>query len=48
MDHVLWLLNYFQRHLLEVGLTQNQETIALRTLTIVDLFYVIIHEDPRE
>jgi hypothetical protein len=29
----------FQNHLLEVGLTQNQETMALRMLTIVDLFY---------
>ena len=29
-------------HLLEVGLTQNQETVALRKLTTVDLFYHIM------
>jgi hypothetical protein len=27
----------FKNHLLEVGLTQNRETIALRTFTTVDL-----------
>jgi hypothetical protein len=29
----------FNNHLLDVGLTQNQETMALRTLTTVGLFY---------
>jgi hypothetical protein len=33
-------------HLLEVGLTQNQDTMALRALTTVDLFYFIMREDP--
>ena len=33
---------------LEVGLTQNWETTALRTLTTVDLFYFITCEDMRE
>ena len=28
----------FKNHLLEVGLTQNRETMALRTLTPIDLF----------
>ena len=41
-------LDYFQIHLLEVGLTQNWETMALRTLTTVDLFYLIMCEGPRE
>ena len=41
-------LDYFQNHFLEVGLTQNRETMALRTLTTVDLFYFIIVEDPHE
>jgi len=38
----------FRNHLLEVGLTQNRETMALRTLTTVDLFYFIMYEDLRE
>ena len=38
----------FKNHLLEVGLTQNQETMALRTLTTVDLFYFIMCEDLHE
>ena len=29
----------FKNHLLEGGLTQNQETMALQNLTTVDLFY---------
>ena len=29
-------------------LTQNLETMALRTLTTVDLFYFIMGEDPHE
>jgi hypothetical protein len=34
---VTWII--FKKHLLEVGLTQNRETMALRTLTSVGLFY---------
>ena len=37
-------LDYFQNHLLEVGLTQNWETMALRMFTTVDLFYYIMYE----
>ena len=43
---VTWII--FQNHLLEVGLTQNQETMALRTLTTIDLFYFIMCEDFHE
>jgi hypothetical protein len=32
-----WIV--FKNHFLEVGLTPNRETMALRTLTTVDLFY---------
>jgi hypothetical protein len=39
---------YFQKPPLEVGLTWNREIMALRTLTIVDLFYLIRREDPHE
>ena len=39
---VTWTI--FKNHLLEVGLTQNQETMALRTLTIVDLLCFIMCE----
>jgi hypothetical protein len=40
----------FKNHLLEVlGLTQNHwETMVLRKLTTVDLFYFINREDPHE
>ena len=38
----------FRNHLLKVGVTQNRETIALRMLTTVDLFYFIMHEDPHD
>jgi hypothetical protein len=31
-------LDYFQNHLLEVGLTQNRQTM-IKTLTTIDLFY---------
>ena len=49
MDHVSWSLGlFFNNHLLEVGLTQNWETMALRTLTTVDSFYFIMCEDPYE
>ena len=40
-------LDYFQNHLLEGGLTQNQETMALRNLTAVDLLHFIICRGPR-
>ena len=44
---VTWTI--FRNHLLEVGLTQNHwETMALRTLTTVGLFYFIMCEDPHE
>ena len=43
---VTWTI--FKNHLLEVGLTQNRETMALRMLTTVDLFYFIMREDPYE
>jgi hypothetical protein len=39
MDHVSWSLEFFfKKHLLEVGLTQNRETMALLTLTTTSLF----------
>jgi hypothetical protein len=37
MFHDHWTI--FKNHLLEVGLTQNRETMALRMLTTVVLFY---------
>ena len=43
---VTWIV--FNNHLLEAGLTQNQETISLRTLATVDLFYFIMCENPHE
>jgi hypothetical protein len=33
------LLDYFQNHLLRVGLAQNRETMALQYLKIVDSLY---------
>ena len=41
-------LEYFQNHLLEVGLAQNRDTMTLQMLTTVDLFYFIMCEDPHE
>jgi hypothetical protein len=38
----------FKNHLLEVGLTQDQDTMILRTLIAVDIFYSIMCEDPHE
>ena len=35
----------FENHILEVGLTQNRETMALWMLTTVDLFYFIMCKD---
>ena len=43
---VTWII--FKNHLLEVGLTQNQETMTLWTLTTVGLFYFIMCEDLHE
>ena len=43
---VIWTI--FKNHLLEVGPTQNRETMTLRTFTTVDLFYFIMYEDPHE
>jgi hypothetical protein len=43
---VTWII--FKNHFLDVGLTKNRETMALRTLTTVDLFYFIMCEDLRE
>ena len=41
---VTWTI--FDNHLLEVvDLTQNRETMALRTLTSLDVFYFIMCED---
>jgi hypothetical protein len=49
MDHVSWSLGlFFNNHLLEVGLTQNRETMALRMLTSFDELHFIKHEDPHE
>jgi hypothetical protein len=44
---VTWII-FKKNRRLEIGLTQNQETMALRTLTTVDSFYFIMCEDPRE
>jgi hypothetical protein len=43
---VTWII--FKNHLLEVGLTQTRETMALRTLATIDLLYFIMCEDPHE
>ena len=43
---ISWII--FKNHLFEVGLTQNSETVALQTLTTIDLSYFIIFEDPHE
>jgi hypothetical protein len=54
LHNIKWImfhihLDYFQKnHLLEVGLTQNRETVAFRMLTTVDLFYFTICEDLHE
>jgi hypothetical protein len=36
----------FKNHLLEVGLTQKQETMAFQNLTAIDLLYFIMCGDP--
>jgi hypothetical protein len=43
---VIWIT--FENHFLEVGLTQNRETMALRTLIADDIFYFIVREDLHE
>ena len=43
---VTWTI--FKNHLLEVGLTQTREIMALQMLTTVDLLCFIICEDPHE
>ena len=43
---IFWTI--FKNHLLEVSPTQNRETMALRMLTTVGLFYLIMCEDPHE
>jgi len=40
---VTWTI--FKNHFLEVDLTQNRETMALRTFTTVDSFYFMMCED---
>ena len=41
---VTWMI--FKNHLLEVGLTQNHETIAFWNLKTIDLFYFRMCENP--
>jgi hypothetical protein len=43
---VTWTI--FKNHFLEVGLTQNRETMALQTFTTVELYNFIMCEDPHE
>ena len=43
---VTWTV--FKKYFLEVDLTQNWETMALRMLTTVGLFYFVMCEDPHE
>jgi hypothetical protein len=38
----------FKNHLWEVGLTQNQEIMALRMLTTIDLFCFVMREGSHE
>ena len=38
----------YENHLLEIGLTQNRETMALGTLITVDLFNFIMCENPHD
>jgi hypothetical protein len=41
---VTWII--LKTHLLEVGLTQNREIMALGTLTTIGLSHFIMLEDP--
>ena len=43
---VPWII--FKNQLLEVGLTQNRETMALKMLITFDLLYFIMREDPHK
>ena len=43
---VTWII--FKNHLLEVGLTQNQETMTLQMFKTVGLLYFIKREDPHD
>ena len=43
---ITWII--FKNHMLEVGLTESRETMTLRTLTTVALFYFITCEDPHK
>jgi hypothetical protein len=42
---VTWII--LKNHLLKVGLTQNQETMALWTLTTIDLVYFVMCKGPQ-
>jgi hypothetical protein len=47
MDHVSWSLGLLSKnHLLEEGLTQNLETMALQNLILVNSLYFTNCEDP--
>jgi hypothetical protein len=49
MDHVFMVTwTTFKNYVLEVGLTQNWQTTALRTLTTANLSYFIMCEDLHE
>ena len=49
MDHVSWSLGLFpKKYSLDVGLTQNWETMAHRRLIIVGLSYFKMCGDPHE
>jgi hypothetical protein len=43
---VTWIV--FKNHFLEVGQTQDRETMAFRMLTTADSFYSIMCVDPHE
>ena len=47
-SHFMVTWTILKNHLLEVGLTQNQKTMAFWTLRTVDLFYFNLCEDPHE
>jgi hypothetical protein len=49
MDHVSWSLGLLSKTTSwEVGPTHNWESMTLRVLTFVDLYYFIMLEDPHE
>ena len=43
---VTWTV--FKNYLLEAGLRQNRETMALQKLITIDLLYFVMCEDPHE